>query len=57
VKKDFIDWCKNLLEVGGENEMTNYCGRLCVELADVVQGISDQHSNRKQQQQQQQQMP
>jgi len=45
VKKDFIDWCKDLLEVGDEDEMTNYCGQLCVELADVAQGISDQHSN------------
>lgn len=45
VNKNFIDWCKDLVEVGDEDEMQNYCGELCVELADVVQAISDQHSN------------
>jgi len=29
----------------GEDELSNYCGQLCVNLAEVVQGISDQHSN------------
>lgn len=44
VKSEFMRVCKQFLQAGN-NELENYCGQLCVELADVVQGISDQHSN------------
>jgi len=44
LKSQFIDVCKLFLDAG-EDQLTNYCGQLCVNLAEVVQGISDQHSN------------
>jgi len=40
----FIDVCKAFLEAG-DDELANYCGEVCSELAEVVQGVSDQHSN------------
>jgi len=43
-KSQFIDVCKLFLDAG-DDPLTNYCGQLCVNLAEVVQGISDQHSN------------
>jgi len=43
-KKKFIDVCKAFLEAG-DDELANYCGEVCSELAEVVQGISDQQSN------------
>merc|ERR1719361_1106143 len=43
-KGNFIDVCKTFLDAG-DDELANYCGELCVELADVVQGLSDQQSN------------
>jgi len=44
LKSQFIDDCKMFLDAG-EDELSNYCGQLCLNLAEVVQGISDQHSN------------
>jgi hypothetical protein len=43
-KGKFLDVCKTLLDAG-DDELANYCGEVCVELADVVQGLSDQQSN------------
>merc|ERR1712008_614149 len=40
----FLDVCKILLEAG-DDELENYCGELCAELATVVQTLSDQQSN------------
>jgi len=44
VTTQFIDVCNQFLEAG-DDELANYCGQLCVNLAEVVQEISDQHSN------------
>jgi DNA repair exonuclease SbcCD ATPase subunit len=43
-KGTFIDVCKLFLEAG-DDELENYCVHVCAELAGVVQGVSDQHSN------------
>merc|ERR1711956_64345 len=43
-KGTFVDVCKLFLEAG-DDELENYCVHVCAELAGVVQGVSDQHSN------------
>jgi len=40
----FTDVCKIFLEAG-DDELENYCGEVCDELATVVQTLSDQQSN------------
>jgi hypothetical protein len=40
----FLDVCKIFLEAG-DDELENYCGEVCAELATVVQTLSDQQSN------------
>jgi chromosome segregation ATPase len=43
----FTTACKDFLEAG-EDELANYCGQVCSEMAAAVQGLSDQHANKKQ---------
>jgi len=45
-KKKFLTVCKSFLDAG-EDDLENYCGEVCFELAEVVQRLSDQHSNAK----------
>merc|ERR1719320_1792283 len=40
----FIQVCNQFLHAG-DDELANWCGQLCANLAEVVQEISDQHSN------------
>merc|ERR550532_3127286 len=40
----FTDACQSFLEAG-EDELENYCVEVCKQLAGVVQGLSNQHSN------------
>jgi len=45
-KLKFTTVCKTLLEAG-DDELENYCGEVCFELAEAVQGVSNQYSNSK----------
>jgi len=42
-KKTFDGVCKQFLDAG-DDELANYCGEVCFELADTVQGVSDKYS-------------
>merc|ERR1712013_589344 len=42
-KKKFDGVCKQFLDAG-DDELANYCGEVCFELADTVQVVSDKYS-------------
>jgi len=43
-KSKFLAVCKDVLGAEGFDDLENYCGEVCWELAEVVQGLSDQSS-------------